>query len=94
MKKIVIAFFTVALLGLTTSAQRQFLSDHMRTTAGSVSKSLSVGLIPFSCTCSCGKNCDGSCLGHYAGCSAYDGISCVIDCCDAAPNAGGVECMN
>jgi hypothetical protein len=38
-------------------------------------------LDPFSCTCSCGKSCDGSCTSHYSGCSASDGLDCVASCC-------------
>ena len=44
---------------------------------------------PFSCTCSCGYDCDG-CVGDYdaSACEANEGIGCIIMCCRAAP----IEC--
>src|ERR1700686_265063 len=92
MKNVVMAFLTVALLGLTTVAQKQFGSGNLYTSANSaVNKPLTARLPP-SCTCSCGKNCDGSSSVHYSGCSFEDGLNCVFDCCDAAPDPTPGEC--
>jgi hypothetical protein len=41
------------------------------------------------CTCFCGKNCDGSCVGYYLSpqCTSQEIIECMYGCCLASPPA-------
>jgi hypothetical protein len=94
-KKLVAVFAAIVLLSLTTSAERHYYySGKTHTVVNDASsKSLPASPTPPSCTCSCGKNCDGSCVGSYAeGCGAFAGLDCILGCCAAAPNATPAEC--
>ena len=91
-KNLVIALLTVGLLGLITMAHRPLPMGNVASIATLAANESSAGLPPFSCTCSCGKNCDGSCASHYVGCNASEAMDCIANCCDSAPTPDPREC--
>ena len=93
MKNFIIAFVTIALFGFTTMAQNGILTGKTYTIANpAISKSLPAEPAPFSCSCACGKDCEGGCSGPYWGCSSSEAFTCIVDCCDSAPSPGTGEC--
>ena len=92
MRKVMIVFATIVLLTLTTFAEKPNYAAKMRAMASvALSESLPISPTPDSCTCSCGKDCDGSCTAHVEGCGLGDGIRCIIDCCSRAPGCGDLQ---
>jgi hypothetical protein len=93
MKKLVVFFATIVLLSLTTSAENHYYGVKMQAmTNVALSKSIPASPTPDPCTCSCGKNCNGSCTANVSGCGLVDGLRCIYDCCQQAPNPGKAEC--
>lgn len=93
MKILLILFATIVLLGLTTSANNYYYGAKKATMAkitSSEAAPVNPSLAP--CTCSCGKNRNGSCTAHVANCGLVDGIQCIYDCCQRAPNPRPEEC--
>jgi len=94
MKTLLIALVIVVSFGLTTMAQKQVPSRNASTIAFVVSsESIPVRLSPFSCTCSCGKNCSGACSGHYSNCNALEALDCIAGCCADTPDPGPDDCQ-
>lgn len=93
MKNFIIAFVTSALFVLATMAHPEPSRAETKKLANkSKSESTSGRTNPSSCTCSCGKECDGACGGNYSGCTPSEGLACIADCCESAPderNCGG-----
>ena len=93
MKNSMIVFATLVLLSLPTFAERPYNGEKMNTMANNaLIDPFPANPSPNPCTCSCGKNCDGSCSTHFEGCSLGETISCIVNCCAAAPNPGQREC--
>jgi hypothetical protein len=87
MKNFIIAFIATALFLLTTIAHPEPSRAQTKKLANNAkSESTSGRTILSSCTCSCGKECNGSCIGSYTGCTPSEGLACLADCCESAPN--------
>jgi hypothetical protein len=93
MKNLMVVAAAIILLSLPTFAERPYDSGNTISNNG-LSELLLISPTLFSCTCSCGKNCDGSCSASFEGCGLGDGFSCILNCCRAAPNPGSEECGN
>jgi hypothetical protein len=93
MKNSMIVFATLVLLSLPTFAERPYNGGKMHTMANiALIDPFPANPSPDPCTCSCGKNCDGSCTFHVSGCGLGDGFICMLDCCSAAPDPIAIEC--
>lgn len=82
------------LVGTTVLGQRavpaKFESLAASTTSSLASPAMVGGL---ACSCSCGINCDGTCTYSVGSCIyVWDAITCVGNCCAAAPRPGVGEC--
>ena len=87
MRRLIIVFTTLVLLALTTFAENPNYTAKMPKTASVVlSESLPISPVPYSCACSCGKNCAGDCTTHFEGCGIGEGFRCILDCCSNTPN--------
>jgi hypothetical protein len=87
MKTLVIVFAASIVLGLTTFAEKNYYAEKMYTvTSNTVSKALPSSPARDPCTCSCGKDCAGTCTAHFEGCGLGDGLRCILDCCTGIPN--------
>jgi len=93
MKVLMILFATIVLLGLTTSANNHYYGAKKAALAKiTSSETAPVTLTLDPCTCSCGKNCNGSCTANVSNCGLADGIRCIYDCCQRAPNPRPEDC--
>jgi hypothetical protein len=93
MKKAFVVCLSVVILALTAMAQKEPQGVKLSLVSIKiVSRSPSVNPVLFSCTCSCAKDCDGWCTGHYSTqeCNSNEGVGCIATCCDnAAPDCRG-----
>ncbi|MEW6738258.1 MAG: hypothetical protein AB1489_43695, partial [Acidobacteriota bacterium] len=69
-------------------------SNAMATISKGFVKPTAISSALYDCTCACGKNCDGSCVGPIdPGCGVWEGLQCFANCCAAAPNPTQEECQ-
>ena len=86
------------LLGITVFGQRVPAARFYGLAAPTSTASCTTGNIAtpvggISCVCNCGINCDGSCAFDTGNCIYFqDAITCVANCCAAAPRPGAGEC--
>lgn len=87
MKNLAIVSTVIIVFSFTTFAESYYYVGKTITPANnSVSKSLPASPVRDSCTCSCGKDCAGTCTAHFSGCGLGDGFQCILDCCSGIPN--------
>jgi len=87
MKNLLIVFAAIIVLTLTAFGEKSYSGGKMHTMASNAaSTSLPATPAPYSCTCSCGKDCAGNCTAHFEGCGLFDGLRCILDCCTGIPN--------
>jgi len=79
------------LLGTTVLGQKQVPAKGFSLGVATTANTVAVGGLP--CSCSCGQNCDGSCVGDFGTCVFLDdALACHLDCCRNAPKPGPGEC--
>jgi hypothetical protein len=93
MKTLIAIFATVVLLSLAPAGGNHYYRGKMLASANNApNKVYPASPAPFSCVCSCGKHCDGSCEFTVEGCSLAEAAVCVRNCCRRAPNPSRDEC--
>jgi hypothetical protein len=97
MKALLIVFGATFILGVQTfHVEKTDAAGRARRAGGTApffsEHSLSQASASFVCTCSCGKDCEGTCHTHFENCDLVDVLPCVINCCRSAPNPTKEEC--
>lgn len=86
MKKSMSVVAVIVLMSLTPEGKDYFQSGNtMASDSGNIILAHPASSTPFSCTCSCGKNC-GVCSFAFENCTVGAAIACVTNCCKNAPN--------